>query len=142
MKKIMNAADSFVDEMPDGFVATRPNIFWRGPCHPHNLCPQKGQRRGESLITKGYLIAQVTVKNPQALSHYGKAAGYLLKAFGGESNIDSHILVTNEASPRIFNRFTDMAARETLRNLLHLMFRPKGMRPFVANWKIVAKSLC
>jgi hypothetical protein len=34
-----------------------------------------------------------------------------------------------------------MAARKGPRNLLHLVFDPDGMRPFVANWEDVAKSL-
>jgi transcriptional regulator with XRE-family HTH domain len=51
------------------------------------------------------------------------------------------VLMTNEAAPRFFNCFIDMAARKTPRNLLHLMFDPNGMRPFIANWEAVAKSL-
>jgi transcriptional regulator with XRE-family HTH domain len=51
------------------------------------------------------------------------------------------VLMTNEAAPRFFNCFIDMAARKTPRNLLHLMFDPHGMRPFIANWEAVAKSL-
>ncbi|WP_246673900.1 hypothetical protein [Mesorhizobium sp. B2-3-13] len=38
-------------------------------------------------------------------------------------------------------RTRNMAAREGLRNMLHLMFDPEGMRPFVANWPDVARSL-
>jgi len=37
--------------------------------------------------------------------------------------------------------FIDVAAREGPHNILHLLFDPKGMRPFVANWEDVAKSL-
>jgi transcriptional regulator with XRE-family HTH domain len=51
------------------------------------------------------------------------------------------VLMTNEAAPRFFNCFIDMAARKTPRNLLHLMFDQNGMRPFIANWEAVAKSL-
>jgi transcriptional regulator with XRE-family HTH domain len=51
------------------------------------------------------------------------------------------VLMTNEAAPRFFNCFIDMAARKTPRNLLHLMFDPNGMRPFIANWETAAKSL-
>ena len=46
-----------------------------------------------------------------------------------------NVLMTNEAAPRFFNCFIDMAARTRPRNLLHLMFDPQGMRPFVANWE-------
>ena len=52
-----------------------------------------------------------------------------------------NVLTTNEAAPRFFNRFIDLAAREEPRNLLHLMFDPKGMRPFIANWEDAARGL-
>jgi transcriptional regulator with XRE-family HTH domain len=52
-----------------------------------------------------------------------------------------NVLMTNESTPRFFNCFINMAAREGPRNLLHLMFDPAGMRPFIANWEDVAKSL-
>jgi len=52
-----------------------------------------------------------------------------------------NVLMTNECAPRFFNCFIDMAAREGPRNMLHLMFDPQGMRPFVANWEDLAKSL-
>jgi transcriptional regulator with XRE-family HTH domain len=51
------------------------------------------------------------------------------------------VLMTNEAAPRFFNCFIDMAARKGPRNMLHLIFDPEGMRPFVANWEEVAKGL-
>jgi transcriptional regulator with XRE-family HTH domain len=52
-----------------------------------------------------------------------------------------NVLMTSESTPRFFNCFTDMAARKSPRNILHLMFDPEGMRPFIANWNDVAKSL-
>jgi transcriptional regulator with XRE-family HTH domain len=52
-----------------------------------------------------------------------------------------NVLMTNEAAPRFFNGFIDMTARKGPRNMLHLMFDPEGMRPFVVNWEDVAKSL-
>jgi transcriptional regulator with XRE-family HTH domain len=52
-----------------------------------------------------------------------------------------NVLMTNESAPRFFNSFIDTAARKGPRNLLHLMFDPQGMRPFVANWDNVAKGL-
>jgi transcriptional regulator with XRE-family HTH domain len=52
-----------------------------------------------------------------------------------------NVLMTNEAAPRFFNSFIDVAARNAPRNLLHLMFDPEAMRPFIANWEDVAKSL-
>jgi len=57
--------------------------------------------------------------------------------------MDRHwnVLMTNDAAPRFFGHFIDMAAREGPRNMLHLMFDPQGMRPFVADWDNVARSL-
>ncbi|WP_345816618.1 helix-turn-helix transcriptional regulator [Paraburkholderia sp. PREW-6R] len=52
-----------------------------------------------------------------------------------------NVLMTNDAAPRFFNCFIDMAARKGPRNMLHLMFDPAGMRPFVADWQTVADSL-
>jgi transcriptional regulator with XRE-family HTH domain len=52
-----------------------------------------------------------------------------------------NVLMTNESAPRFFNCFIDMAARKGPRNMLHLMFDPDGMRPFVADWQSVADSL-
>jgi transcriptional regulator with XRE-family HTH domain len=52
-----------------------------------------------------------------------------------------NVLMTNESAPRFFNCFIDMAARQGPRNMLHLVFDPEGMRPFVAHWENVAKSL-
>jgi hypothetical protein len=52
-----------------------------------------------------------------------------------------NVIVTNEAAPAFFGRFIDIKSRPKPRNLLHLMFDPKGMRPFIANWEALAKSL-
>jgi hypothetical protein len=52
-----------------------------------------------------------------------------------------NVLMTNDAAPRFFNHFIDMAARATPRNMLHLIFDPQGMRPFVDAWDNVARSL-
>jgi transcriptional regulator with XRE-family HTH domain len=51
------------------------------------------------------------------------------------------VLQTNTAAPRFFNSFVNLSARPQPRNLLHLMFDPAGMRPFVANWEEVARTL-
>lgn len=52
-----------------------------------------------------------------------------------------NVVMTNDATPRFFDHFIDMAARPTPRNLLHLMFDPAGMRPFIPDWDQTAKSL-
>ncbi|MFL6604930.1 MAG: helix-turn-helix domain-containing protein [Steroidobacteraceae bacterium] len=52
-----------------------------------------------------------------------------------------NVLLSNDSAPRFFGSFIDMAARKGPRNLLHLMFDPHGMRPFVQDWETVARSL-
>ena len=52
-----------------------------------------------------------------------------------------NVLMANDAAPRLFNCFVDLDARPTPRNLLHLMFDPKGLRPFVVNWPETARGL-
>lgn len=52
-----------------------------------------------------------------------------------------NVLLTNEAAPRFFNCFIDLPARPNPRNLLHLMFDPMGMRPFIANWPEAGRGL-
>ncbi|MGG1949449.1 helix-turn-helix transcriptional regulator [Trinickia sp. NRRL B-1857] len=57
--------------------------------------------------------------------------------------MDRHwnVLMTNDAAPRFFDCFIDMTARPGPRNMLHLIFDPQGMRPFVADWDVVSRSL-
>jgi transcriptional regulator with XRE-family HTH domain len=53
-----------------------------------------------------------------------------------------NVLMANESAPRFFNSFTPAAVGgEGPRNMLHLMFDPERMRPFVANWESLAKGL-
>jgi transcriptional regulator with XRE-family HTH domain len=52
-----------------------------------------------------------------------------------------NVLMTNESAPRFFDCFFDRSARRGPRNMLHLMFDPQGMRPFIANWESAAKGL-
>ena len=51
------------------------------------------------------------------------------------------VMMTNASAPAFFNRFIDMSAWPKPRNMLHLIFDPQGMRPFVADWTAVAQSL-
>jgi hypothetical protein len=52
-----------------------------------------------------------------------------------------NVLMTTDSAPRFFNCFIDMSQRKGPRNMLHLIFDPDGMRPFVAHWDQVASSL-
>jgi len=57
--------------------------------------------------------------------------------------MDRHwnVLMTNDAAPRLFGRMVDLGRHPKPRNLLRLMFDPRGLRPCVANWEAVAASL-
>src|SRR5215475_3003691 len=52
-----------------------------------------------------------------------------------------NVLMTNDSAPRFFNCFIDMSRHKGPRNMLHLMFDPDGLRPFVEHWDEVATSL-
>ena len=55
-----------------------------------------------------------------------------------------NVLSANAASPRFFGSFIDihaLQARTGRRNLLHLVFDPAGMRPFIHDWENVSRSL-
>jgi transcriptional regulator with XRE-family HTH domain len=57
--------------------------------------------------------------------------------------MDRHwnVLIANDAAPQLFNCFIDLSKWPKPRNLLHLMFNPGGLRPFVANWSETARGL-
>jgi len=57
--------------------------------------------------------------------------------------LDRHwnVLQVNAAAPRFFGSFVELSAWPRPRNLLHLLFDPQGLRPFVANWPEVAQGL-
>ncbi len=52
-----------------------------------------------------------------------------------------NVLATNEAAPNFFNHFVDLRTRKGPRNVLHLMFDPAGMRPFIRDWDRVERAL-
>lgn len=52
-----------------------------------------------------------------------------------------NVFMRNAAAPRFFNAFFDLDARPEPRNMLHLMFDPAAMRPFLVNWEEASRSL-
>ena len=52
-----------------------------------------------------------------------------------------NVFMANDAAPRFFNSFKPEVTQKSPRNVLHLMFDPERLRPFIANWEDVAKSL-
>jgi transcriptional regulator with XRE-family HTH domain len=57
--------------------------------------------------------------------------------------LDRHwnVVMTNEAAPRFFSLFADLASRPLPRNLLHVVFDPTGLRPALENWDELAPAL-
>jgi len=57
--------------------------------------------------------------------------------------LDRHwnVRLANDAAPRFFGCFIDMSRRPAPRNLLHLLFDPAGLRPFLADWPAAARML-
>jgi len=57
--------------------------------------------------------------------------------------MDRHwnIVLTNAAAPRFFALFLEPEAGGPPPNVLRMMFDPRGLRPYVANWEAVAESL-
>ncbi len=51
------------------------------------------------------------------------------------------VVATNEAAPLFFGKFTDLNNRPRPRNLLHLIFDPAGLRPFIENIEDTAPAL-
>ena len=52
-----------------------------------------------------------------------------------------NVLATNDAAPNLFGHFVDLQARKGARNVLHLMFDPAGLRPFIREWDRVERAL-
>jgi transcriptional regulator with XRE-family HTH domain len=52
-----------------------------------------------------------------------------------------NVFMRNTSALRFFNAFIDLEARPEPRNMLHLMFDPTAMRPFVMNWEETSKAL-
>ena len=57
--------------------------------------------------------------------------------------LDRHwnVVLANDAAPRFFGCFTDLAGRPAPRNLLHLVFDPAGLRPFLVDWPATSRML-
>ncbi len=104
------------------------------------------RERNTLLLAAGYApMYSEGAWNAQEMQSVTRALGRMLRQHEPFPALvmDRHwnVLMTNDCAPRFFSCFIDMAAREGPRNMLHLMFDPDGMRPFVADWPAVAKSL-
>jgi transcriptional regulator with XRE-family HTH domain len=52
-----------------------------------------------------------------------------------------NVLQTNRAAPRLFGLFVDLETIPEPRNLLRTLFDPTRLRPWIANWDVVARML-
>jgi len=104
------------------------------------------RERNELLLAAGYapLYSDQALDAP-IMSSISKVLQRMLRQHEPFPAIvmDRHwnVVMTNDAAPRLFGCFIDMTARPNPRNLLHLIFDPAGMRPFVANWPDTARGL-
>lgn len=104
------------------------------------------RERNALLLTAGYApIYSEEPWNAQEMQVVTKAVGRILRQHEPYPAVVMdrywNVLTTNDATQRFFNRFIDLSARKGPRNILHLMFDPDGMRPFIADWQEVASSL-
>jgi transcriptional regulator with XRE-family HTH domain len=104
------------------------------------------RERNELLMAAGYapLYSDQALDAP-LMDSVSKALQRMLRQHEPFPAIvmDRHwnVLMANNAGPRLFNCFIDLTKWPKPRNLLHLMFDPAGLRPFVANWPEMACGL-
>jgi transcriptional regulator with XRE-family HTH domain len=104
------------------------------------------RERNELLMAAGYapLYSDQALDAP-LMNSISKALHRMLQQHEPFPAIvmDRHwnVLMANGAAPRLFNCFIDLTKWPKPRNLLHLMFDPAGLRPFVANWPETARGL-
>jgi transcriptional regulator with XRE-family HTH domain len=104
------------------------------------------RERNELLVAAGYapLYSDSAIDAP-VMNSISKALQRMLRQHEPFPAIvmDRHwnVVLSNDAAPQLFNCFVDLAARPSPRNLLHLVFDPNGLRPFIANWPETAKGL-
>jgi transcriptional regulator with XRE-family HTH domain len=104
------------------------------------------RERNELLIAAGYapLYSEPAIDAP-VMNSIAKALQRMLRQHEPFPAIvmdrNWNVLMSNDAAPQLFNCFIDLASRPPPRNLLHLVFDPNGLRPFVANWPETAKGL-
>jgi transcriptional regulator with XRE-family HTH domain len=104
------------------------------------------RERNELLVAAGYapLYSDQTLDAP-LMSSISKALQRMLRQHEPFPAIVMdrywNVLMANDAAPRFFDCFIDLTEWPKPRNLLHLMFDPTGLRPFVANWPETARGL-
>jgi len=104
------------------------------------------RERNALLLAAGYApIYSEAAWNSEEMQHVNKALERILQHHNPYPAVVMdrywNVFMANQSALQFFNRFIDMDARKGPRNILHLMFDPEGMRPFIIGWERVAKSL-
>ncbi|WP_414440412.1 helix-turn-helix domain-containing protein [Burkholderia sp. 22PA0106] len=104
------------------------------------------RERNGLLLAAGYApLFPETAWNAQEMQAVARAVDRMLRQHEPFPAIAMdrywNVLSTNAAAPRLFGRFVDLAARPSPRNLLHLLFDPQGLQPFVHDWPQVACAM-
>jgi transcriptional regulator with XRE-family HTH domain len=104
------------------------------------------RERNALLLASGYApIYQESALDAPEMTVVAKAVGRVLTQHEPHPALVMdrywNVLKTNEAAPRFFGGFIDLALWPRPRNLLRLMFDPQGLRPFIEGWEAVAAGL-
>jgi transcriptional regulator with XRE-family HTH domain len=102
--------------------------------------------RNELFVAAGYApIHKEDAWNSEELAGVKRALDRMLLQHEPFPSIvmDRHwnVFMRNVSARRFFGAFVDLDARSEPRNLLHLLFDPAGMRPFIANWDEASNAL-
>lgn len=102
--------------------------------------------RNELLIAAGFApVYKEAAWNAEEMSSVSRALERILRQHEPYPAIVMdrywNVFMRNDAAPRFFNAFFDLDARPEPRNMLHLMFDPAAMRPFLVNWEEASRSL-
>lgn len=103
------------------------------------------RERNALLLTAGFApVFAESAWNAAEMAAVRRALQRMLKLHEPYPAIvmDRHwnVLMRNASAPHFFNRFIDLNTVGQ-RNLLHLIFDPSALRPFIANWDEVSGSL-
>ncbi|WP_426703289.1 hypothetical protein ACPPVV_00510 [Rhodanobacter sp. Col0626] len=102
--------------------------------------------RNELLVAAGFApIYKEDAWNAEEMGSVTRALDRILRHHEPFPAIvmDRHwnVFMRNASALRFFGAFIDLAAHPEPRNLLHLMFDPAAMRPFIVNWEETSRAL-
>jgi transcriptional regulator with XRE-family HTH domain len=102
--------------------------------------------RNDLLTVAGYApIYRETKLDAPVMAHARRALEFILRQQEPYPAIvlDRHwnVLMANDATARLVNRFVDPAAELGPANAMRLTFHPQGLRPHIVNWESTAAAL-